>query len=413
MSQPQSRRVPSPNRRSLLAGGVGLAALTAAGITTPFQAKADVTTSGAPPETITTSGPAYPDAIHLKSRPETIHWGFFDGSLPPVLHVKPGDVVTIDTLSHQGMINGTDPVTFFGEYGIPAKAVLQDAIDVYAAKQPQPGMSAHIMTGPVYVDGAAQGDVLEVRILESHARVPYGVNKTGSGTGVLPNLLAEGSTEVIPLDLQRKIAHVAPGFSVPIAEFQGIMCTMPAAELGMVSSRPPAAYGGNMDLRDLTAGNSLYLPVFNDGGLFSTGDGHTAQGNGEVDGTAIETSLTTTVQFFVHKAVNASWPGAESPTHFITMGIDTDLDTAMAISLQQAVDFLQQRVPDLTAAEAYTLASVAVNFDIAEAVDYTKLVHGRIPKSIFSDPPKSCSNCSAQNSGKTQCRNTTAFPCLP
>lgn len=413
MSQPQSHSAPSPNRRSLLAGGIGLAALTAAGIATPLHARAAVTTSGTEPATIPPVGPAYPNAIHLKSRPETIHWGFFDAALPPVLHVKPGDVVTIDTLSHQGMINGTDPVTFFGEYGIPAQDVLQDAIDVYAAKQPQPGMSAHIMTGPVYVDGAEPGDVLEVRILESHARVPYGVNKTGPGTGVLPNLLTEGSTVVIPLDLRRKIADVAPGFAVPIDAFQGIMCTMPAPELGMVSSRPPGPYGGNMDLRDLVAGCTLYLPVFNDGALFSTGDGHTAQGDGEVDGTAIETSLTTTVQFFVHKGVDASWPGAESPTHFITMGIDTDLDTAMAISLQQALDFLQQRVVGLTAAQAYTLASVAVNFEIAEAVDYTKLVHGRIPKSIFSDPQMACASCSTPNSQKAQCRNTTAFPCRP
>jgi acetamidase/formamidase len=361
----------------MLAGGAGLTALAAAGIAAPVQAKA------AP---VPTAGPAFPQAIHLKSRPETIHWGFFDAALPPVLHVKPGDVVTIDTLSHQGMINGTDPVTFFGEYGIAPQDVLQDAIDVYAAKQPQPGMSAHIMTGPIYIQGAEPGDVLEVRILESHARVPYGVNKTGPGSGVLPNLLTEGSTMVIPLDLRRKIADVAPGVNVPIDAFQGIMCTAPAPALGMVSSRPPGPFGGNMDLRDLVSGCTLYLPVFNDGALFSTGDGHTAQGDGEVDGTAIETSLTTTVQFFLHKGMDASWPGAESPTHFITMGIDTDLDTALAISLQQAVDFLQQRV-GLTAAQAYTLASVAVDFEIAEAVNYTKVVHGRIPKSIFSNTP--------------------------
>lgn len=377
MSQPESLRAPSLTRRSMLAGGAGLTALAAAGIAAPVQAKA------AP---VPTAGPAFPQAIHLKSRPETIHWGFFDAALPPVLHVKPGDVVTIDTLSHQGMINGTDPVTFFGEYGIAPQDVLQDAIDVYAAKQPQPGMSAHIMTGPIYIQGAEPGDVLEVRILESHARVPYGVNKTGPGSGVLPNLLTEGSTMVIPLDLRRKIADVAPGVNVPIDAFQGIMCTAPAPALGMVSSRPPGPFGGNMDLRDLVSGCTLYLPVFNDGALFSTGDGHTAQGDGEVDGTAIETSLTTTVQFFLHKGMDASWPGAESPTHFITMGIDTDLDTALAISLQQAVDFLQQRV-GLTAAQAYTLASVAVDFEIAEAVNYTKVVHGRIPKSIFSNTP--------------------------
>ncbi|MGW3626387.1 acetamidase/formamidase family protein [Streptomyces sp. NPDC000880] len=367
------------SRRSLLAGSAVVLG-TAVGSAVPDAAAAE---SGRTAKAARGGKPKF----HLRSRPETVHWGYFDAALPPVLHVQPGDVVTIDTLSHQGMINGTDPATFFGSYGIKRGDVLQDAVDVYAAKQPEPGFSAHVLTGPVYVEGAEPGDVLEIRILDSHARVPYGVNRTGPGTGVLPDLLKEPSTKVIKLDLKKMLAAVTDDVHVPINCFQGIMSTAPAPELGKVSSRPPGAFGGNMDLRDLTAGCTLYLPVFNDGALFSTGDGHSAQGDGEVDGTAIETSLTSTFQFFVHKGVNAPWPMAESRTHFISMGFDADLDTALAISLQEAVNFLQTHM-DLSAADAYTLCSVAVDFEIAEAVNATKVVHGKIPKAVFKNVPR-------------------------
>jgi acetamidase/formamidase len=369
---------PRLNRRTLLAGTAGLVAASAAGV------------AAAPPAAAAPRGHAtspLPKPIKLASRPETVHWGYFDAALPPVLRIKPGDVVTIDTLSHQGVINGTDPVTFFGGYGIPRSGVLQDLIDVYATKKPEPGMSAHVMTGPIYVEGAEPGDVLEVRVLDVQARVPYGVNRTGPGTGVLPNLLKQPVTKVIPLDLENRVARYVKGVNVPIDCFMGIMCTAPAPELGKVSSRPPGPFGGNMDLRDLTAGVSLYLPVFNPGALFSTGDGHSAQGDGEVDGTAIETSLVTTMQFFVHKAVHAKWPMAERSTHYITMGIDTDLDVALAIALQEAVDFLGANM-GMSPADAYGLCSIAVDFEIAEAVNYTKVVHGRIPKSLFDRVPR-------------------------
>ncbi|MCW2879139.1 MAG: hypothetical protein JWQ95_3239 [Sphaerisporangium sp.] len=371
---------PRLSRRSLLAGGAAVIGATAGGLSASVTAASAEARRDVPM-------PRGKKPIHLASRPETVHWGYMDAALTPVLRVNPGDVVTIDTLSHQGMINGTDPVTFFGSHGIPSRAVLKDAIDVYAAKSPEPGFSAHVLTGPIYVEGAEPGDVLEIRVLESHARVPYGVNRTGPGTGVLPGLLKEMSTKVIELDLDKQLAKLTDEVHVPIDAFQGIMCTAPAPELGKVSSRPPGPFGGNMDLRELTAGCTLYLPVFNNGALFSTGDGHTAQGDGEVDGTAIETSLTTTVQFFLHKAVHAPWPMAENRTHYISMGIDVDLDTALAISLQEAINFLQANM-GLSAPDAYTLCSIAVDFGIAEAVNYTKVVHGKIPKKVFKKVPR-------------------------
>lgn len=369
---------PRLNRRTLLAGTAGLVAASAAGV-------AAVPAAAAAPRGHTTSHA--PKPVRLRSRPETVQWGYFDAAQPPVLWIKPGDVVTIDTLSHHGVINGTDPVTFFGRYGIPRSEVLQDQIDLYATKKPEPGMSVHVLTGPVYVAGAEPGDVLEVRVLDVQPRVPYGVNRTGPGSGVLPTLLTEQVTKVIPLDLQKRVARFAKGVNVPIDSFMGIMCTAPAPALGRVSSRPPGPYGGNMDLRDLTAGATVYLPVFNPGALFSTGDGHSAQGDGEVDGTAIETSLVTTMQFFVHKAVNAPWPMAERSTHYITMGIDTDLEVALAIALQEAVDFLGGNM-GMSPADAYALCSIAVDFEIAEAVNFTKVVHGRIPKSLFDRVPR-------------------------
>ncbi|MCW2916372.1 MAG: hypothetical protein JWN52_4440 [Actinomycetia bacterium] len=371
---------PRLSRRTLLTGSAAVIGATTAAVVSAPAAEAAAARPVVPM-------PRGKKRVHLPSRPETVHWGYMDAALPPVLRVRPGDVVTIDTLSHQGMINGTDPVTFFGSHGIPSSAVLKDAVDVYAAKSPAPGLSVHVLTGPIYVEGAEAGDVLEVRILESHARVPYGVNRTGPGSGVLPNLLKEPSVKVIELDLDKQLAKITEDVHVPIEAFQGIMCTAPAPELGKVSSRPPGAFGGNMDLRDLAAGCTLYLPVFNDGALFSTGDGHTAQGDGEVDGTAIETSLTTTVQFFIHKAVHAPWPMAENGTHYISMGIDVDLDTALANSLQEAINFLQANM-GLSAADAYTLCSVAVDFEIAEAVNYTKVVHGKIPKNVFKHVPR-------------------------
>jgi acetamidase/formamidase len=174
----------------------------------------------------------------LASRPETVHWGYIDAALPPVLPVQPGDIGTIDTLSDQGMINETDPATFVGSFGIPRGGVLQDVIDVYAAKQPEPGLSVHVLAGPVYVEGAEPGDVLEIRMFRACARVPYSVNKTGPGSGCAARPTEEPSIKVIILDLNKMLAAVTDDVHVPIDAFEGITCTAPAPELGEASCRP-------------------------------------------------------------------------------------------------------------------------------------------------------------------------------
>jgi len=320
----------------------------------------------------------------LRSTPDTVLWGYFAATVPPVLHVKSGQTVRIDTVSHSGMNTADDPVTYFARAGIPADQVLQDAIDIYR-KVPHPkGASAHVLTGPIFIEGASPGDMLEVRIVALDHRVPYGVNNTNRGTGVLPDLLAASSAKVIKFDLARKVALFSPDVEIPLAPFMGIMAVAPPPDLGLVSSRPPARWGGNMDFNKLTVGATLYLPVFNNGALFFTGDSHAVQGDGEIDGTAIEASLTATLQFIVHQGDGRAmrWPRAEDATSYYTMGMDLDLNKALHEAAQETVAFLRDQ-RGMTNADAYALASVGVDFRIAEAVDAVQMVYGTIPKRIF------------------------------
>ena len=230
-----------------------------------------------------------PDAT-LRSTPDTVIWGYLAADLPPALTIKSGQTVKIDTVSHQGLTSKDDPATFFGTAGIPPDQVLQDAKDIYSMVGRVKGLSAHVLTGPLYVEGAARGDMLEVRIKKFDLRVPYGVNNSGPHTGVLGNLLTVPAPKIIKLDIARNVALFSPDIEVPLAPFMGIMAVAPPRDVLMVSSRPPSRWGGNMDFNKLTAGSTLYLPVFNPGAQFFTGDSHAVQGDGEINGTAIEAS---------------------------------------------------------------------------------------------------------------------------
>src|SRR5262249_52689268 len=322
--------------------------------------------------------------VRVPSTPSTVIRGHIPTGLPPVAKVKPGQVVAIDTLSHQGMNTPDGPVAFFGRGGIKSEDVLKDAIEVFPAVKPPPGGGIHVLTGPIYIEGAEPGDMLEVRVLDIQHRVAYGVNASNKGTGVLPELLAEQVFRVIPLDLNRNVALFSPDIEVPLAPFMGIMAVAPPPGVKSVSLRPPHTFGGDVDLKQRTRGATVYLPVYNSGAQFFTGDAHSIQGDGEVDGTAIETSLAPTLQFFVHKARGAGmkWPRAETPTHYIAMGIDKDLNLALKAAVQETVDFLM-REKGLYAKSAYALASIGVDFRIAEAVNLNQTVYGMIPKSLF------------------------------
>ena len=205
----------------------------------------------------------------------------------------------------------------------------------------------------------------------------------------MPDLLAQAAQKVIRLDLERGVALFTRSVEVPLAPFMGIMAVAPPAELKRVSTKPPGAFGGNLDFRHLVAGSTLYLPIFNDGALFYTGDGHACQGDGEVDGTAIEISLTPTVQLVVHKGAgrDMKWPRAEDAANYYPMGMGGTIDEALRNAIREAVDFLKERAA-LSTAEAYALCSLAVDFRIGEAVNDVLMVYGVIPKRLFRPETK-------------------------
>jgi acetamidase/formamidase len=320
--------------------------------------------------------------LHVGCGPETIHWGYLWGAAEPVAVVRPGEVVSIDTVSHEGLLaDQGDPAGFFTRAGIPPEHVLSQAVEIYAKVQ-HSGLGPHIVSGPIWIEGAEPGDVLAVHILDVQPLTPYGVNSMRTGKGGLPEDFTLNRSIVIPFDLERRIARFAPGIEVPMAPFFGIMATGPARSLGRASSVPPGPYGGNIDLKELTAGSILYLPVHVPGALFMVGDGHAAQGDGEVDLTAIETSMTGRFRFELIRGRPLAWPRAETPTHWITMGLHADLEEAMRMAIRETVGFLVE-TRGLSREDAYALSSIAVDFEVTQVVDGVKGIHGMIPKGIF------------------------------
>ena len=227
-----------------------------------------------------------------------------------------------------------------------------------------------------------------MRVLDLEFRVPYGVNNTGPGSGVLPDLVPTPSPRIIKSDLQRKVALLPGGIELPLSPFLGIMAVAPPPDLIIVSSGPPNKWAGNLDLKVLTVGSTLTIPAFNTGALFFTGDPHAVQGDGEVDGGALEQSLTATLQFILHKDAGKAMrgPRAEDATNYYALGIDLDLNVAMKIAVRETVELLQEKA-GVTAAEAYAIASLGVDFRVAEAVDSMLVIYGVIPKRFFKNNP--------------------------
>jgi acetamidase/formamidase len=321
----------------------------------------------------------------LRSTLENLSRGFIPAGLPPALRIKSGQIVQIETFSHHGFVD--DPVTFFKGYGISPEMILPDLIAA-SKKLPRPkDGGTHVLTGPIYIDGAEPGDTLEIRIIDVKPRVPYGGNGSGPGRGVVPDLLTEANQKIIQLDLKRNVALFSKDIEVPLQPFMGIMAVAPPSSAGKVNSTPPGIYGGNLDLKDLTKGATLFLPVFQVGAQFVAGDGHSGQGDGEVNGTAIETSLAGTFQFILHKSKRLEVPRAETQTHYILMGLDVDLNQAMKKAVQETVKFLVEE-RGLNRTDAYSLASIGVDFKVAEAVDQVLLIVGMIPKKIFKSNPE-------------------------
>lgn len=329
----------------------------------------------------------------VESTTDNVVWGAIDPTKDPVARVPSGSTVEIETISHEGILEDQgDPVEFFTERGIDRSDVLDDQVAVHR-DVPHDGDGPHVVTGPVYVEGAEPGDVLEVEVRDIDFRVPYGTNTFRQGKGGLPSEFTWNDSEVIEFDRERGVALLGDDIEIPLSAFFGIMAVGPTLTTGRVNSVPPGPFGGNIDIQGTGVGTTMYFPVFRPGGLFFAGDGHALQGNGEVDLTALETSLTGTFEFTVHKdAAQMDWPVAETADAVTVMGIDEDLDTAMKSAIEEAISVLvQQR--GMTPSEAYRLCSLAVDFNVSQVVDINKGIHGRIPKSVFDggfeiDPQK-------------------------
>ena len=313
----------------------------------------------------------------LKATPATVVWGNYWSESKPVLTVKSGDTVTVETV-------GTSAPQAFLRGGIKQEDLHKALVDIYANQPPRDQRGGgHILTGPVYIEGAEPGDVLEIHIQKTNLIVPYASNGFSPGRGVLPKEdFAASKSKVIPLDMKRMVAKFADNIEIPLHPFFGSMGLAPAPEKGKANSGPPAEFAGNLDNKELVAGTTLFIPVFVKGALFQVGDGHAAMGNGEADITALETSLEGTFQFIVRKDMKLKWPRAETPTHWIVMGLDPDLNQAMVNAVREGIDFLVTE-KHMSREDAYALCSVGVDFDVTQAVDGTKGVHGMIPKSIF------------------------------
>ncbi len=312
-----------------------------------------------------------PVVHRLPATPETVAFGHYDPTSPPVLRIRSGDIVEVETMltnSPQGLERA----------GLPAAQVQQNLRDIYDRVTDR-GPGGHILTGPIWIEGAEPGDALEVRILSIDLPIAYGYNGC---SGFIRELCDETRTRLFRLDRETMTAEFAPGITVPLNPFFGSMGVAPPADTGRISSNPPWIHAGNLDNKELVPGTSLTIPVHVPGALFQVGDGHAAQGDGEVNQTAIETSLTGRLQFVLHKNRKLAWPRAETPTHWITMGTHRDLTEATRIAVRETVMFLQEK--GLSQSDAYRLTSIACDLRITQLVDGNVGVHVMIPKSIFS-----------------------------
>ncbi|MDB5802729.1 MAG: Amidase [Betaproteobacteria bacterium] len=308
---------------------------------------------------------------HLGTSPETAHWGFFDAALKPVLRIASGDRVTIDCVSG----NPEDLPPAGSGFNL-----LPDHLAVH--KGLAKGSGNHILTGPVYIEGAEPGDVLEVRILDIRLRQNWGWNIFRALMGTLPEEFPYFRRMHVALNAERRTATMPWGQEIPIRPFFGQLAVAPRPEYGRQNSKEPREFGGNLDNKELIPGSIIYLPVWNRGALFSTGDGHAAQGDGEVCGTAIETALSGTFDFIVRKDLKAKLPFAESPTHHITMGLHADLDDAARQALSQMVDLIAARL-SISRDEAYQFASFVVDLRITQTVNNVKGVHAMIARELL------------------------------
>jgi acetamidase/formamidase len=314
------------------------------------------------------------ETYDLKLTPANVHWGYYDARLKPVLKIASGDIVHVETMVAGGLARLR--LAGVQESEIP------DALKQVENAVTERGPGAHPLTGPIYVEGAEPGDVVELRMLGFEFLHPYGVTGFRPSAGTLPDEFPYARFKIVRIDTKAGTASFRPGFTLKLAPFWGSIGVAPSVLQGRISSGPPGAHGGNLDNKELVAGASLFLPVHVPGALISIGDGHALQGDGEVTVTALETSLRGTVQIFVRKGKPIRWPRAETPTHFISMGLNSDLDQAAQIATREMIEFLISE-KGLSRDEAYMLCSLGVDLHVTQVVDETKGIHAMLSKAIL------------------------------
>ena len=309
---------------------------------------------------------------HLAAHFDTVHIGFHDATLAPTLEIDDGDEVTISTVS-------ADP-----SHDVPAHWLPKDIRDIVA--RGKRGTGPHIMTGPVAVRGARAGQVLQVDILDIRLTQPYGYNTVSPLKGMFGTETPAQKTTIIPIDIEKGLADVAPGVRIRTRPFFGQMGVAPPREWGRLDSRPPNRYGGNIDNKELIPGTRLLLPVWVDGALFSVGDGHGAQGDGEINQTAIETSLDGHFRLSVLRELKLEWPMAATPDHLITMAFHEDLDDAARIAMRSMIGVLEQQY-GMAFHDAYRLCSLAADMRVTQFVNGNRGIHVMLARAIVEQLP--------------------------
>ncbi|HXM68699.1 MAG TPA: acetamidase/formamidase family protein [Candidatus Acidoferrum sp.] len=313
----------------------------------------------------------------VESNDKTVRLGVYDTTLEPILKIDSGDTISYpNTWSH--FLNQMQP-------GVPIETLAKVRLS-------NPGHGPHSIIGPIHVNGAEPGDVLEVRYKRI---VPFDwgavFNNPGSiGTGLLAQDFPEGQVKYLKLDVPNMTAEFNRSIHVPLKPFQGTLGVAPPdgyyppLSPGVTSSVPPGPHGGNTDLSEMVEGSTMFIPVWKPGALIFTGDSHAVQGDGEINLSALETRMKELrIQVVLHKQKNFAWPVAETATHWITLGLDKDLNVAMTLAARNAIDFLSARA-DLTKLDAYALCSIAVSFRVTQVVDIVRGVHAMIPKNLFA-----------------------------
>jgi acetamidase/formamidase len=302
-------------------------------------------------------------------------WGYYDATVKPVLRIASGDTVRVETMVAGGLGR-------LRAAGIP-EAEIPDSLKAVEAAVTERGPGVHPLTGPIWIENAEPGDVLEVRIQAFEFLHPYGVTGFIPGSGTLPDEFPYSRFKLIRFDIDRGVANFAPGIALPLRPFFGSIGVAPNPLVRRVSSGPPGHHTGNLDNKELVAGSTLYVPVHVQGALLSLGDAHAMQGDGEVTLTALETSVRGTIQIVLRKGMRLNWPRAETPTHFIAMGLHPDLDEASRIATREMIDFLMAD-KGLSRDDAYILSSIGMDLRVTQLVDGTKGIHAMIPKAIFA-----------------------------